>query len=168
MAEERAGRPLRPLIPCLENPSRVPPDPPLSIKLPKRPVVRAACSGCRQRKAKVRYHGYQVFCTAGSKLNLHANWQCDGQRPICSRCIKTGQECEYDTTSFESRIAALKREEGELQARVTDLRRLHTSLVPSNTVRSPTIHVYSGLPTLCWYARPLTHPGSSLQTSVER
>ncbi|KAF4338421.1 nitrate assimilation regulatory nirA [Fusarium beomiforme] len=62
--------------------------------------------------------------------------KCDGQRPICSRCIKSGQRCEYDTAPTESRTNALKRKQGELETQVADLQRLLTSSVPINTADS--------------------------------
>lgn len=54
----------------------------------KRQNVRIACNGCRKKKRA-----------------------CDGQRPTCRNCTRSGFECVYDTQEDgESRSTALQRE----------------------------------------------------------
>jgi hypothetical protein len=54
--------------------------------------------------------------------------QCDGQRPVCSRCIKRGViNCSYDTGG-ESRLQALKKKHLSLEEENAQLKELYSLL----------------------------------------
>jgi hypothetical protein len=59
---------------------------------PKRTLIESACQACRRRKSK-----------------------CNGQRPVCSKCEALGSECLYETEEGESRWAALRRRNIQLE-----------------------------------------------------
>ncbi|OTA65319.1 hypothetical protein K449DRAFT_421006 [Hypoxylon sp. EC38] len=54
----------------------------LSVPGPRRNLTRNACSQCKVKKAK------------GPEAESHP--QCDGNRPSCGRCQKTGDTCTYE------------------------------------------------------------------------
>ncbi|EXK25202.1 hypothetical protein FOMG_18140 [Fusarium oxysporum f. sp. melonis 26406] len=60
----------------------------------RRVAVKVACNRCRQRKT-----------------------QCDGQRPTCSSCMRTGVDCQYDQTGAN----ALAEKNEELQQELKTL-----------------------------------------------
>jgi len=66
--------------------------PPAGPSRPKRTLIESACQACRRRKSK-----------------------CNGQRPVCSKCESLGSECLYETEEGESRWAALKRRNVQLE-----------------------------------------------------
>ncbi|KAK4889643.1 hypothetical protein LTR28_002736, partial [Elasticomyces elasticus] len=62
----------------------------------KRQLIAAACSACRR---------------------------CDGGRPACSVCVRKQSECSYDVAADETRTAALKRKNNDLESELQSLRR---------------------------------------------
>lgn len=55
--------------------------------------------------------------------------QCDGERPTCASCRKSGrQECEYDTALAETHGQARKRRHAELQSRNEAYRDIYVAL----------------------------------------
>ncbi|GIZ44871.1 hypothetical protein CKM354_000805700 [Cercospora kikuchii] len=61
-------------------------------------MLQVACWTCRRRKTR-----------------------CDGGRPECANCVEKGETCIYETQEGESRGMAMRRENGLLQDRVTQL-----------------------------------------------
>ncbi|KEY71942.1 hypothetical protein S7711_07091 [Stachybotrys chartarum IBT 7711] len=70
---------------------------PTTAEPPKRSTVKAACEQCRRRKVK-----------------------CDGRRPGCFPCAKSGRTCEYVAEPSERRASAVKRKNDELQQQKHD------------------------------------------------
>ncbi|KAF5703908.1 hypothetical protein FMUND_12805 [Fusarium mundagurra] len=103
MSEGHASR-YRPLLPGLMRggPPEAP-SPRLAIR--KRSVVKRACEGCRQRKAK-----------------------CDGKRPRCYTCFAAGRECRYAASPDELQAAAMQRKNDLLEERIVDHENLYESL----------------------------------------
>ncbi|RKK26441.1 hypothetical protein BFJ67_g16650 [Fusarium oxysporum f. sp. cepae] len=104
MAPEDDRGLLRPLLPRSHPEPSIPahqPLPTLVGRIPKRLNVKAACESCRQRKVK-----------------------CDGHRPRCFPCAKSGRACEYITEPSETTVSAVKRKNHELRQRLAD----HTEL----------------------------------------
>ncbi|KAH7186819.1 hypothetical protein DER44DRAFT_845204 [Fusarium oxysporum] len=103
MSEGHASR-YRPLLPGLMRggPPEAP-SPRLAIR--KRSVVKRACEGCRQRKAK-----------------------CDGQRPRCYTCLAAGRKCRYAASPDELQAAAMQRKNYLLEERIVYHENLYDSL----------------------------------------
>jgi hypothetical protein len=68
------------------------PHQPAGPSRPKRTLIESACQACRRRKSK-----------------------CNGARPVCSKCESLGSECLYETEEGESRWAALRRRNVQLE-----------------------------------------------------
>jgi hypothetical protein len=68
------------------------PNQPAGPSRPKRTLIESACQACRRRKSK-----------------------CNGLRPVCSKCESLGSECLYETEEGESRWAALRRRNVQLE-----------------------------------------------------
>ncbi|KAK4983665.1 hypothetical protein LTR50_007094 [Elasticomyces elasticus] len=71
----------------------------------KRALVNAACHPCRKRRSK-----------------------CDGQRPVCAKCIQKRSTCEYDVRPDETRQEAVKRKNETLEQELSSFRELHHAL----------------------------------------
>ncbi|KAF4455709.1 Zn2Cys6 transcriptional regulator [Fusarium austroafricanum] len=110
MASSSGKTSLRPLLPRSKEPQSVRPPPlPPSAPLPrKRKAVTSA------------YHPIVASVT---------DWQqCDANRPTCSACTSSRQECKYTTDPDETRFAALKRTHIELENDLQELRGSHHHL----------------------------------------
>lgn len=83
----------------------------------KRPngILAVACLSCQKRKTKVRL----LSVTTEHRPPATDTAQCDGGRPKCLTCSSKDSPCIYDAPEGQTRIAALKSRNNELQARLS-------------------------------------------------
>lgn len=98
-------------------PTLDPPAAPASGQKRKRPngILAVACLACQKRKQKV-FPPPDPSSQASSQLTPHS--QCDGARPACRSCASKKIACFYDVPEGQTRLAALKSNNAQLQSRV--------------------------------------------------
>lgn len=108
----------RQLLPHSTAPPTVdPPAAPTSGQKRKRPngILAVACLACQKRKQKV-FPPPDLSSQASSQLMRPS--QCDGARPACRSCASKKIACVYDVPEGQTRLAALKSSNAQLQSRV--------------------------------------------------
>lgn len=116
-------------------------------------------------------------------IHLHiCNWsenidvlQCDGTRPACSNCSLRSRICVYETRrADESRITALRRENGELRTALAEAISIAAKVAPDSSIQLSSFHTApvadsprcKSEPTQSDHAPSLSIPSSSLSSEL--
>jgi len=105
----------------------------------KRQQVSVACSFCQMRKCKVR----RSFLNCRTPSRLEAGpliipkcWQCDGQKPSCSTCLRKGVKCVYEIDGDLRRVDHLRRKNTALAEKCSGLEQLLDCLQSCNDLEA--------------------------------